>query len=161
MMKVTLAIIAVLLAAQVLWGQDTPLYSLPYSPSLDLSSMDRAVDPCSDFYRYSCGSWIKNNPIPPDQARWSVYSKLALENQRFLWGILQQAAQPYPARSKVETEIGDYFAACMDDASREKAGASPLRADLDKIAALKSLRDLTTFLGKADLTAAGNELLFG
>jgi putative endopeptidase len=174
-MKAALAMIALPFAVQILWGQtaepaaastgaansDTPLYSLPYSPSLDLSSMDRAVDPCTDFYRYSCGSWIKNNPIPPDQARWSVYSKLTLENQRFLWGILQQAAQPSPARSKVETEIGDYFAACMDDGSREKAGASPLRADLAKIAALKSLRDLAVFLGEADLTTVGNELLFG
>src|SRR5579872_4954172 len=136
MSKLALIIIAALAAftahAQST-NQDTPLYSLPYSPSLDLSSMDRTVDPCTDFYRYSCGSWIKNNPIPPDQARWSVYSKLTLENQRFLWGILQQAAQPSPARSKVETEIGDYFAACMDDGSRKKAGASPLRADLNKI----------------------------
>src|ERR1035437_6927446 len=144
-MKVTLAIVATLLAAQLAWGQspnpDTPLSSLPYSPSLDLSSMDRAADPCTDFYRYACGSWIKNNPIPPDQARWNVYSKLTNENQRFLWGILEQAAKPAPARSAVETQIGDYFFACMDDASREKAGAAPLRADLDKIAALKSVRE--------------------
>src|SRR5690348_8432574 len=175
MIKAAFAILALPFAVQILWGQtadstaatsaaattDTPLYSLPYSPSLDLSSMDPGVDPCSDFYRYSCGSWIKNNPIPPDQARWNVYSKLTLENQRFLWGILQQAAQPSPSRSKVETQIGDYFAACMDEGLRERAGASPLRGDLDKIAALKSLRDLATFLGEADLTTVGNELLFG
>ena len=83
-------------------SQDTPLTSLPYSPSLDLSSMNRAVDPCTDFYQYSCGSWIKNNPIPPDQARWNVYSKLATENQRFLWGILEQAAKPTPTRNPVK-----------------------------------------------------------
>src|ERR1700722_2995927 len=151
MMKINPTMIALLFAAHSLWGQDTPLFSLPYSPSLDFSSMDRAVDPCTDFYRYSCGSWIKNNPIPPDQARWSVYSKLTLENQRFLWGILQQAAQTSASRGKVETQIGDYFAACMDDGSREKAGTAPLHSDLDKIAALKSLRDLATFLGETGL----------
>ena len=119
-----------LLFTSVLLAQeaDHPLTSLPYTPSLDVPSMDRSVQPCQNFYLYSCGTWIKNNPIPPDQARWSVYSKLTLENQRFLWGILQQAAQPSPSRSKVEAQIGDYFAACMDDGSREKAGASPLRS---------------------------------
>src|SRR5690349_5753260 len=70
---------------------ETPLSALPYSPSLDLTSMDRTVNPCTDFYRYSCGGWIKKNPIPPDQSRWDVYGKLAEDNQRFLWGILEEA----------------------------------------------------------------------
>jgi predicted metalloendopeptidase len=40
--------------------------------------------PCVDFYAYSCGGWIKHNPISPDQAHWSVYGKLEDENLRFL-----------------------------------------------------------------------------
>jgi putative endopeptidase len=63
---------------------DTPLQSLPYSPSLDLTDMDRTANPCVDFYRYSCGGWLKKNPIPADQASWSVYGKLYEDNQRFL-----------------------------------------------------------------------------
>ena len=118
-----LALVALL--APLAFAQDTPLTSLPYSPSLDVSSMNRAVDPCTDFYQYACGSWIKNNPIPPDQARWNVYSKLATENQRFLWGILEQAAKPSPARTPVETEIGDYFNACMDEVSARKIRRCP------------------------------------
>src|SRR6202790_3398706 len=165
MTKLTLISIVVPFAAVLAWGQttspDTPLTSLPYSPSLDVSSMDRTVDPCTDFYRYSCGSWIKNNPIPPDQARWDVYSKLANENQRFLWGILEQAAKPAAGRNPVETQIGDYFFACMDEGSREKAGGTPLRADLDKISALKSLGDLASFLGKAHASTAGGHMMFG
>src|SRR5436190_60982 len=53
-----------------------PLSTLPYTPSLDPTAMDRAVDPCADFYAYSCGGWIRSNPIPPDQSRWDVYSKV-------------------------------------------------------------------------------------
>ena len=164
-MKAALIFTAALLAAPAVWGQvaspETPLAALPYSPSLDLSSMDRSADPCADFYRYACGSWIKNNPIPPDQARWNVYSKLANENQRFLWGILEQAAKPSASRSAVEAQIGDYFYACMDEASRERDGAAPLRPELDAIAALKSIRDVALFLAQTHATTFGNQILFG
>jgi hypothetical protein len=50
--------------------------ALPYTPSLDLTSMDKSVDPCVDFYSYSCNGWKKKNPIPADQTGWSVYGKL-------------------------------------------------------------------------------------
>ncbi len=147
----------------VLWGQTngSPLFALPYSPSLDTSSMDRAVDPCTDFYHYACGAWIKKNPIPPDQARWDVYSKLNEDNERFLWGILVEASKPLASRNLVETEIGDYFAACMDQAAVEKAGAASLKPELDAIHALHSVRDIPAYLGRQHLGMAGSGMLFG
>jgi endothelin-converting enzyme/putative endopeptidase len=123
--------------------------------------MDRSVEPCTDFYHYACGTWIKKNPIPADQARWDVYGKLAEENQRFLWGILEEASKPAPARSVVETEIGDYFHACMDEAAVEKAGAAPLKPELEQIAALKSIGELPALLGRLHLGIAGDHMLFG
>src|ERR1700752_692589 len=51
-----------------------------YTPALDVTAMDRSVDPCVDFFAYSCGGWIKNNPIPPDQSSWDTYSKMQDEN---------------------------------------------------------------------------------
>ena len=123
--------------------------------------MDRTADPCTDFFRYSCGTWIKKNPIPPDQARWDVYAKLEEDNQRFLWGLLEEASKPAPARTLVETEIGDYYYACMDEAGVEKAGVAPLKPELDEIAALTSVRELAAVVAREHLALFGNQVLFG
>ena len=78
-------------------GSRRPLYELPYTPGLDLAAMDKAADPCVDFYQYTCGGWMKSNPIPPDQAAWNVYGKLQDENEQFLWGILRRPRSPAAA----------------------------------------------------------------
>src|SRR5262249_30873584 len=134
--------------------------SLPYTPSLDIPSMDRSVDPCVNFYRYSCSGWIRNNPIPPDQPRWNVYMKLHQDNQMFLWGILEEAAKPSADRNPAQRQIGDYFAACMDEAAVESAGVVPLKAILGQIAALKSKSDLADFVAGEHLSAS-TQMLFG
>ena len=78
-MRLALAMLAALAFATSTAAEDPasaptakkPLSALPYTPSLDVTSMDRTADPCVDFFRYSCGGWNKKNPIPPDQARWN------------------------------------------------------------------------------------------
>jgi len=140
---------------------DTPLASLPYTPSLDVPSMDKSVDPCVDFYQYSCGGWIAHNPIPPDQASWSVYGKLSDENMRFLWGVLEDAAKPSPDRTPVQQKIGDYFEACMDSNAINALGSAPLRPLLAQIDAIKSKKDLANFLAAEHPRTYGNGWLFG
>jgi len=122
-----------------------PLQRMPYSPSLDLTDMDRTADPCVDFYKYSCGGWMKNNPIPPDQAAWSVYGKLANENQQFLWGILQTDAKA-AHRTPVQQKVGDYFGACMNTSAIDAAGIKPIQPALAQIDALKTREALIAAL---------------
>src|SRR5437879_4480945 len=73
-------------------GQTPNEPALPYTPSLDVNSMDKSIDPCSNFYQYACGGWRKKNPIPLDQTSWSVYGKLYQDNLNFLRRILEQAS---------------------------------------------------------------------
>jgi putative endopeptidase len=142
-------------------AEKRPLTALPYTPSLDVTSMDHSADPCVDFYQYSCGGWMKNNPIPPDQARWSVYGKVTDENQQFLWGLLDEAGRAGPGATASERKIGDYFAACMDEPAIEKAGRDPLGPELRAIDALASKADLAAYLGRAHLAVPGRGLAFG
>ena len=109
---------------------------------LDMLDMDTKVDPCTDFFTYSCGGWIKNNPIPPDQTSWSVYSKLEDDNKLVLRDILETASKPSPNRSASQAKIGDYYAACMDEGAINSAGLKSLQGDFEKISAIRSKPDL-------------------
>jgi putative endopeptidase len=148
-----------LLLATALFAQQ-PLTQLPYTPSLDVPSMDLGVKPCENFYLYSCGNWIKTNPIPSDQARWDVYSKLTFENQEFLWGLLEQAGKTDAPRSPNQQKIGDLFHACMDESTVERAGATPIQVQLAAIAAMKSPADLPALLAVQHLTLYASSMFF-
>ncbi len=134
---------------------------LPYSPSLDLTSMDTSVSACNDFYQYSCGNWIRKNPIPADQASWNVYAKLAFDNERYLRGILEEAAAAKPGRNAAQQKIGDFYHACMDEAAIERAGAKPIAPALEAIGKIRGLPDLTAFVTGQHRAGTGADILFG
>ena len=147
-------------ANPVLKVDEKPLTALPYTPSLDLASMDKTADPCVDFYQYTCGGWKKNNPIPPDQAAWSVYGKLHQDNLRFLWGILDDLSKKTTGRTPNQQKIGDFFGACMDEPAIEKLGPAPLKPELAQIEALKSKKQLAALLAHEHLNNATRGLMF-
>ena len=160
-MGIRFIVLAAAAAGMALYGQEMPLTSLPYTPVLDTRFMDRSVDPCSDFFKYACGNWSKLNPIPPDQARWEVYSKVSEENTRFLWGILEQASNAAASRSANEQKIGDFFHACMDKTAVEQTGLQPLAPSLAKIAALRSKNDLAEYIADQHRNGIDRGVLFG
>ncbi len=107
--------------------------------SLDVNAVDRSVQPCDDFYRYACGKWLAENPIPPDQAAWGHGSQLAEWNRQVLREILEHASVD---PGKVDKKIGDYYASCMDEKGIEEKGTAALKDELDRIAALKDKAQL-------------------
>jgi len=115
----------------------------PKLERFDPNLVDKTLDPCDDFYKYSCSKWLTANPIPPDQVYWSTGSGLELWNENLLRETLQAASTNDPKRSAVQQKIGDYWAACMDESGIEAAGTKPLQAELARIAALKSKKDIT------------------
>jgi endothelin-converting enzyme/putative endopeptidase len=137
---------------------EQPLTRLPYEPSLNPAAMDRTADACVDFYQYSCGGWLRDNPIPDDQSSWDVYRRATVANQRYLWGILDGLSHPAATRTATEQQVGDYFAACMDESAIERRGSTPLAVRLAAIDALRDLRGLPVLLADLHLATPTNAL---
>jgi len=109
---------------------------------------DKTLDPCNDFYQFACSKWRTANPIPADQVFWSTGSGLQLWNENALRETLEAAAKGDSSRSAVQQKIGDYYAACMDESAIESAGLKPLQPELDRIAALKSKKEMTAEIAR-------------
>lgn len=116
--------------------------------ALDAKLMDTSIDPCVNFYQYSCGGWAKQTPIPSDELSYGRGTELENQNRLVLKSILEKAAARGPERSANE-KIGDYYATCIDVNAVNQAGLKPLQPVLDRINALGSkdgLPELTAYL---------------
>ena len=124
-----------------------------------LGAMDPKANPCQDFYRYACGSWLDTTKIPSDRSRWTrSFSTIDERNQKIIREILEQAGKN-PGTNPDTAKIGTFYASCMDEAAIEKAGVEPLQPLLDEIAKVDGPATLMAAAGK--LQPRGINALFG
>ena len=150
----TIALIAGVACAQAVpqpSGPSAPGNKVLQLKGLDPSFVDRSTDPCVDFYQYSCGGWLKQNPVPADQSSYGRDTELAERNRLILRDILERASTNDPKRSAVNQKIGDYYSSCMDEAAIERKGTTPVKPMLDLIAGIKNKADLAPALARLHL----------
>jgi predicted metalloendopeptidase len=121
---------------------------------VEVKNFDSSVRPQDDFYKYVNGSWAKTTQIPPDRARYGTFTELAEKSEAALKEIIEEAAAQKDRRKGTDAQkVGDLYESFMDAQSIEALGLEPIRADLQRVASLKSANDLPELF--AELYRAG------
>lgn len=151
------------LVAGTLAAQETSLPKLgPDDLLFSVKNMDLTADPRKDFYRFAAGGWLDRVKRPEDKAS---YSFPTIQGQRITDQIKAVVAKAVKdastaAKGSPTQEVGDFYAAFMDIDQRDAQGMAPLQGELDKIAAISSLEDLTRYSAHF-LRISGSLLLTG
>ncbi len=110
----------------------------------DTAGMDKSAVPGDDFFEYANGTWVKNNPIPSDKARYGMFNVLDdLSKERTRTIIDEQAKDP-------NSKIGNAYESFMDEATIEAKGLAPFKPWLSEVRAIKSKAELPKIYSSAD-----------
>ena len=116
-----------------------------------VDNIDKTADPCTDFYQYACGNWMKTAEIPADQPEWVSFIEIDERNKVTLRDILEKASAPNPGRSAIDQKTGDYYSSCMDEKAADTKGLEPLKPELARIAAVKDKAGLIDAIARVHL----------
>ena len=116
-------------------------------PDILYAALDTTVAPGDDFFAYANGTWIKNNPIPASESNMGIGKKVQDEIYARLRQTSVEAADAKAAAGSNQQKIGDFWAVAMDSVKADKLGATPLKPELDRIAAMKSVADVPGVVG--------------
>ncbi len=131
----------------------------PQPRGFSIDDIDKSVDPCTDFYQYACGNWMKTVQIPADRPDWDSFGEVEERNLLVLKGILEKAAAGGASRDTIDQKIGDFYGACMDESAIETKGLGSLKPELSRITDAKDKQAFIDALAHVHLL--GPNPLFG
>jgi putative endopeptidase len=110
---------------------------------LDLANFDKTVGACQDFYVYSNGNWLRNNPVPAAFSTWGTFNELEYRNNERLRALAAAAADRIDVvPGSAEALVGAFYAAAMDEAAIEARGLAPIAGELAAIDAIRTPGDV-------------------
>jgi putative endopeptidase len=131
----------------------------PESSGIALSNLDPATNPRTDFYQYATGGWQKNNPLPPEFARYGTFDKLAQDNVKQINDLITGLSEQKNAPDSIAGKIATLYTVGMDSLALNAQGAAPVRTLLKDAAAIAGRQALPAAI--AELHKKGFSPFFG
>lgn len=126
---------------------------------IDVANLDTTAVPSADFYQFACGGWMKAHPLTDEYGRFGSFDVLAENNQNQMKGLIEELAAAQSAEGTVARKIGDLYNMAMDSAKLNADGSRPIKAELEKIAAVKNRGEMLKLV--AEMTRDGFAPYFG
>ena len=101
--------------------------------SLDPKGLDKTVAPGADFYQHVNSGWMESHPLTPEYARYGQFNILNDSSNNRVKRIVTNLSKTNPAKGTNAYKIAALYEAGMDSVRRNQLGASPIKADLDRI----------------------------
>lgn len=109
--------------------------------------IDTTVRPQDDFFLFTMGKWVKNNPVPASERSWGIWSKVNEENYSRMKSINEEAAEMTAENGTNWQKIGDFWHTGMDTIAIEQQGIQPLAAQLATISTLADINAVVEEIG--------------
>lgn len=120
-----------------------------------LTNRDTTANPADDFFAYANGGWFKRNPIPSSERSNGIFRMIQDTINNQVRDICVKSAGENAPKGSNKQKIGDFYASGMDSVAIDKAGITPLKAELAQIDAIKDIPDLLRGIGHLHTIGAG------
>ncbi|KAF0703712.1 hypothetical protein AaE_015266 [Aphanomyces astaci] len=119
MVKIIVAVLSV--------GVASAFGTISEFPTEITSLMDQTVDPCTDFFSYSCGTWYNKT---------TLYSNVTINVHTVLDAVADKVIEKL-LNAKLP-KLAEFYDACMDTHTLDTLGLAPIEAHLKAIRSANS-----------------------
>ena len=130
------------------------------SSGIDLKNLDTSIKPGNDFYHYAAGGWLKSHPLDAEHAENGAFVDLQELNQKRIQGIILEYASKPQQKGSLGQKIGSLYNLMMDSVRLNREGWTPIKPTLDKIAAIKNIKEYQLVCSQLDRNGEGT-MMFG
>ena len=121
--------------------------------------LSKNIKPQEDFYKFVNENWEKRTKIPSTKPAWGSFTELAEKNQDFLKNLVSELKNKKLAENSDEKKIITLYNSYINMNRRNKEGIAPLKNDLERITAVKNIKDFEKYT--IEVTKEGGGTLYG